>query len=118
MRYVLLQHAPDPGAGLAAWTARAALFLKLSQELRESGELVWMEALAGAALAPQRSLSGAGGSAPRGEPLLASWVIECDTAERALEIARRIAQGCAPNGAATEFSVEVRPVLRSSGEEM
>ncbi|HVZ35633.1 MAG TPA: hypothetical protein VG963_24575 [Polyangiaceae bacterium] len=116
MRYVVLQYARG-AAGLATWTAQAAPFAELSRELRETGELVWMEALAGTALLPRRSVA-ATRSAPAPDPLLASWVIECDTEQRALEIAGRIAQGQAPNGAATDFSVQVRPVLRSSGEEM
>jgi hypothetical protein len=116
MRYVVLQHARG-AAGLATWTAQAGLFAELSRELREAGELGWMEALAGTAL-PPRSASATGSAAPSWEPLLASWVIECDTQERALEIAGRIAQGQARNGASTDFSGEVRPVLRSSGEEM
>lgn len=116
MRYVVLQHARG-AAGLATWTAQAALFAELSRELRETGELVWMEVLAGTAL-PRQHPVGATGRAPTPEPLLASWVIECDTEQRALEIAGRIAQGQTWNGAATDFSVQVRPVLRSSGEEM
>jgi hypothetical protein len=116
MRYVVLQHARG-AAGLATWTAQAALFAELARELRETGELVWMEMLAGTAL-PSRHSAGATQRAAPPEPLLASWVIECDTGQRALDIAERIAQRQAPNGASTDFSVEVRPVLRSSGEEM
>jgi hypothetical protein len=122
MRYVLLVRrsksvsAAGARASLSELNGQAAFFAELVRELRADGVLTAEQWLAGpehARWVPAQSE--AGGEERRAAParqfLVAYWVVDCDDPERAMEIAEQVS-------ARPGFSVEVRPVQRSSGEEM
>jgi len=96
--------------GLAAYAA-------LNEELAASGELIVSEALAEPQLARRvsvqdgRTVSSDGPFAEVKEHLAGIYLVECDSMERAVEIAARIPE-------ATVAQIEVRPVMTYSGLEM
>jgi len=98
------------GAGLAAYAA-------LHAELVESGELVASEALADPTTATVVSVQEGRASTTDGpfaeakEHLAGFFLVECETRDRAIEIAARIPE-------ATLGLVEVRPVFHHTGMEM
>jgi hypothetical protein len=96
--------------GLQAYAA-------LNEELAASGELIVTEALADPSLTKRisvvdgRTIASDGPFAEAKEQLAGFYLVECDTIERAIEIAGRI-PGVPP------LLVEVRPILRYDGLEM
>lgn len=95
------------------WDAYAVL----NEELAASGEAIVQEALADTALARRvtvsegRTMTSDGPFAEVKEHLAGFYLVECETFERAVEIAARIPEA--------EFGlVEVRPVLDLGGMEM
>ena len=102
---------PDQRAeGLAAYAA-------LTEDLQASGELIVTEALADPSLTQRvsvsegRTMTSDGPFAEAKELLAGFFLIECESAERAIEVAARVPE--APLGL-----VEVRPVMDLSGFEM
>ncbi|RVX45130.1 hypothetical protein EDD27_7907 [Nonomuraea polychroma] len=98
----------------AALTAQAEALI---QEIVESGELVGGEALADPADTRTIRVRGGAPVATDGpfveakEHLAGYFVVDCESTERAVEIAARFPD-------ARFAAVEVRPVMSSSGEEM
>jgi hypothetical protein len=96
--------------GLKAYAA-------LNEDLAASGELIVTEALADASLAKRvtvrdgETLSGDGPFAEVKEQLAGFYLVDCESIERAVEIAGRIPE-------ASLGLVEVRPILRYDGLEM
>jgi hypothetical protein len=96
--------------GLAAYAA-------LNDELAASGELIVAEALAEPDLTKRVSVSAGrtmttdGPFAEVKEHLAGIYLVECETIERAVEIAARIPE-------ASVAQIEVRPVMTYSGLEM
>jgi hypothetical protein len=95
------------------WRAYAAL----TQDLTATRELLAAEALADAALGKRVTASGRGAMTTDGpfaeakEQLAGFFLVQCDTPERAIEIAARVPEA--------EFGlVEVRPVMELGGMEM
>lgn len=94
-----------------------AAYAALDEELAASGELIVSEALADASQAVRvavrdgRTITSDGPYAEVKEHLAGFYLIECDSLERAIEIAARV-PGADPLG------VEVRPVLDLGGTEM
>ena len=92
-------------------------YAALNEELTRTGELVVTEALADASLAKRvevrdgRAIATDGPFAEVKEQLAGFYLVECDSMERAVEIAGRI-PGAPP------LVVEVRPVMVYSAVEM
>ena len=99
--------ADQQAAGLQSYAA-------LNEQLAESGELIATNALADSSLAKHvtvregRVMATDGPFAETKEQLAGFYLVECDSIERATEIAARIPE--APFGA-----VEVRPIMTYSG---
>jgi hypothetical protein len=130
MRYMLLMTG-TAGAlravealSAAELRARRAFLRDLERELVDHGELIQGEDLA----APEHAVvctwrRGAPSTArppfPTDREFLARyWIVDCDTGERAREIAARVALAPGPSGAPMGWPVEVRPVMGTPGEEM
>lgn len=116
MKYMILIHSnPDFPQRWAALTQEQQQdfgvgHLRLSEELAESGELIVSEGLADPALGRRvavrdgRTVAGDGPFAEAKEHLAGFYLIECESAERAVEVAGRVPD-------AVWGLVEVRPVL-------
>jgi hypothetical protein len=120
MKYMLLIY--NNPATYAAWSEeqRNAMFGEVGaimKELTESGELVGGEALADASTARTVRVRGGVQTATDGpfaeakEQLAGYLTVECDSIERAVEIAGRWPD-------ARHFAMEVRAVMDTSGAEM
>ena len=96
--------------GLAAYAA-------LNEELAASGELIVAEALAEPQLAKRvsvqdgQTLASDGPFAEAKEQLAGIYLVECESMDRAVEIAGRIPE-------AEVAQIEVRPIMTYSGLEM
>jgi hypothetical protein len=92
-------------------------YARLNEDLAASGELIATEALADAELTRQlrvragRATTTDGPFAEAKEQLAGFYLVDCETEERALEIAARIPE-------AEIGVIEVRPVLTYAGLEM
>ena len=92
-------------------------YAALTEELAASGELIVSEALADASLTRRvsvrdgQTLASDGPFAEAKELLAGFFLLECDSMDRAVEIAARVPE-------AELNLVEVRPVLRLGGTEM
>lgn len=115
MRYMLLMNgiatSGVPGRSVAA-------------QLEATGELVSDEVLAppedGWLVRAQQGTPWIVACAAGTERLLSFWVVDCDSRQRALQIAADIAAELnrRPSVAAEQVSLELRPVMRGPGEEM
>jgi hypothetical protein len=100
----------DQAQGLAAYAA-------LNRELTDSGELIATEAIADAALGKRVTIrdglpvTSDGPFAEAKEQLAGFFLVDCESMERAVEIAARIPE-------APVATIEVRPILTYSGLEM
>lgn len=122
MKYAILIYG-DPAAR-QAWQAlpeaeRAGAlqrYAELNRELSESGEMIVAEALGDPSLTTQvsvregRTLTGDGPFAEVKELLAGFYLVDCDTRERAVEIAGRLPE-------AEAGRIEVRPVMTYSALE-
>lgn len=133
MKYMILTYASqrdyDEMAGKAEsqWSAddfaaMHAFMEKLNNELAESGELVETRGLA-APVHTRRlgSVEGVavvtdGPYAETQEVLAGYWIVECDSFDRATEIAARLGQCPAPAEAAARAYADVRPLVESSAD--
>jgi hypothetical protein len=92
-------------------------YAALNEDLAESGELIVTEALAEASTGKRvtvqngRTLTSDGPFAEAKEQLAGFYLVDCETIDRAIEIAARV-PGVPP------LEVEVRPVLSYGGTEM
>ncbi|NED95377.1 hypothetical protein G1H11_08615 [Phytoactinopolyspora alkaliphila] len=91
-----------------------------NEELTRSGELVDAQGLAG----PEQAIvvrAGAGGAPvvtdgpfPETKEFLAGyWVVDCDTPERAVEIAARASAAPGKDGAPVNIPIEVRQIMQA-----
>jgi hypothetical protein len=116
-------------AGKPAWSAEdfaamGAFMEKFNQDLTESGELVETRGLA--APVHTRRVSGRlqegvpvvtdGPYAETQEVLAGYWIVECESFDRATEIAARLAEVPAPDFVGESAYVDVRPVAESQAE--
>ncbi|WP_437328940.1 YciI family protein [Sorangium sp. So ce381] len=126
MKYVLMMHVPtrEPYA-LMSWPqkdleAHLAFLNSFNQKLRESGELVGIEALT----APdQARLVRAGkdgrpitdGVFPEAKEFLAGfWMVDVASPERAYELAAQASAAPGPGGEPLNMAIEVRQVMSGS----
>jgi hypothetical protein len=135
MKYMILSYASqqdyDGMAGqssdLPAWSpedfaAMASFMESLNTELAEAGELVETRALA--APVHTRRLGARNGSpfvtdgpyAETQEVLAGYWIVECESFDRASEIAGRLAGCPAPEHVAANAYADVRPIMETADE--
>jgi hypothetical protein len=123
MKYMILIHS-NP-ASREAWEKFSdaerdegmGAYAALNEELAESGELIVTEALADASTSKRvtvqegRTITSDGPFAEAKEQLAGFYLVDCESVDRAIEIAARV-PGVPP------LEVEVRPVLSYGGTEM
>ena len=124
MRYMLMMHAPR-GTGdyaVSGWTreelqAHIAFMHRFNRQLTEAGELVGAEGLAPPAEARVVRAAEDGAPAVTDGPfaeakefLAGYWIVECESAERAYELAAKASAAPGPGGARLNFPIEVREV--------
>lgn len=136
MKYMLLTYASqqdyDGMAGrageLPAWTgadfaAMGEFMAAFNADLAESGELIETRALAApvhtrrvSSLEPGVPVVTDGPYAEAQEVLAGYWILECDSFDRATEIAGRLAQCPAPPHVRMSAVADVRPIAESSAD--
>jgi len=119
--------AGQPAAGRPAWSgadfaALGAFMESFAAELAESGELVETRGLANPVHTRRIRLQEGvpvvtdGPYAETQEVLAGSWIVECDSFDRATEIAARLAGCPGPPGVAERAFADVRPIAESQAE--
>ncbi|MGC4943224.1 YciI family protein [Kribbella sp. DT2] len=135
MKYMILSYASQEDydgmggkdTGKPAWTeadfaAMGAFMEKFNAELVESGELVETRALAAPALTRRigskdgESVVTDGPYAETQEVLAGYWIVECDSFDRAVEIASRLGDTPAPEFARATAYADIRPVVGGRDE--
>ena len=126
MKYMLMMHAPRAGwtnAGIGTWPpgdikAHISFMMGFNKELKEAGELVGAEGLAGpeAALVVRAGKNGApevtdGPFAEAKEFLAGYWIVDCENRERAYAIAARVSAAPGKGGVPLNMPIEVREVM-------
>jgi hypothetical protein len=130
---MLMMHAPREGwqtAGIGTWPpqdiqAHSRFMMNFSKELRDAGERGGAEGLAGPeqARVVRAGTSGApevtDGPFPEAKEVLAGyWIVDCDTTERAYEIAARASAAPGKGGVPMNMPIEVREVMSGPPVEM
>jgi hypothetical protein len=122
MKYILMMNGTKPGVGsYRAWSeqdrqAHMATLGRINQQLRDSGEFVATEGLAGPDQAKvvcgeKDGLPITDGVFPESkEFLLGYWIVDVKTPERAYAIAGSISAAAGPGGAPTNMPIEVRQI--------
>ena len=133
MKYMLMMHAPRAGrekAGIFTWPpgdvqAHIGFMHRFSKELKEAGELVGAEGLAfpEAARVVRAGKGGApevtdGPFAEAKEFLAGYWIVDCESPERAYEIAARASAAPGKGGAPLNMPIEVREVMSAPPVDM
>ncbi|MFC0547150.1 YciI family protein [Kutzneria chonburiensis] len=136
MKYLILAYgsqrdydamAGRPAPGAPTWTpqdfeAMGAYMEKLNNDLAESGELVETRGLTAPAHARRLQLKGSdlvvtdGPYAETQEVLAGYWVVECDSYDRATEIATRLFHVPGPAEIGPDVVVDIRPIGESRHE--
>jgi hypothetical protein len=136
MKYMILVYASQqdydamagqPAPGKPQWSpkdfaAMGQFMEKLSNDLVESGELVDARGLTAPVQARRLGVKNGvpvvtdGPYAETEEVLAGYWIVECDSFDRATEIAARLAQTPAPPGVAETVYADVRPLADSRDE--
>lgn len=129
MKYILMMTGTKTGVdGYRAWSnndvqTHFAFLRNLNQSLRESGELVANEGLAGPEQAKVVRAGNNGAPVTDGvfpeakEFLLGYWMVDVETPERAYEIAARLSAGPGPGGVPTNMPIEVRQIMTGKRED-
>jgi hypothetical protein len=135
MKYMILTYASQQDydgmggkdTGKPAWTAEdfqamGAFMEKFNNDLLESGELVETRALAAPVLTRRLgSKEGAsvvtdGPYAETQEVLAGYWIVECDSFDRATEIAARLGDTPAPEFVRATAYADIRPIVEGREE--
>ncbi len=114
-------------AGKPAWApadlaAMGSFMAEFSKDLSESGELVETRGLTAPVHARRIELVNGAPVVPDGpyaetqEVLAGYWIVDCESFDRATQVAGRLAQCPGPAGAAADAVIDVRPVAGSRGE--
>jgi hypothetical protein len=123
MKYILLMTGTKSGVGTyQAWSeedrqSHMAVLWRINEELRESGEFVATQPLAGPDQAKlvrgeRDGLPVTDGVFPESkEFLLGYWIVNVETPERAYAIAGRISAAPGPGGVPTNMPIEVRQFM-------
>ena len=133
MKYMLMMHAPRAGwkdAGIGTWPpddikAHINFMIGFNQQLAQAGELVDAQGLA---LPDEARIVKAGkngspevtdGPYPEAKEFLAGfWIVDCETRQRAYEIAARISAAPGKGGVPLNMPVEVREVMSTPPADM
>ena len=131
MKYMLLMHYVDLGVPeISNWSpeeikAHIAFMHDLDKQLTDSGELVDSQGLAGPDQVKVVRASKDGtpavtdGPFPEAKEFLAGyWIVDCESPERAVEIAALASAAPGPNGIPLNMPIEVRQVMVAPGEDM
>lgn len=132
MKFMLMMHAPRGTGGwsVTEWRpedlmAHIAFMKRFGKELEESGELVGAEGLAGPeqARVVRAGRAGApevtdGPFAESKEFLAGYWIVDCESPQRAYEIAARASAAPGPGGAPLNMPIEVREVMSAPPVEL
>jgi hypothetical protein len=123
MKYMLMMNTPGGGPyQISRWAqadfkAHIAFMMSFGKKLRESGELVSAEGLAGPDQAKRVRAGGDGqpitdGVFPESKEFLAGyWIVDVVSPERAYAIAAEASAAPGPGGAPLNMPIEVRQVL-------
>lgn len=133
MKFMLMMHASGKGwetAGIGTWPvedikAHIAFMIRFAGALRQSGELVGAEGLAG----PEQAKivrAGTNGTpevtdgpfAEAKEFLAGYWIVDVETPQRAYEIAAKVSAAPGPGGQPLVIPVEVRQVMSAPATEL
>lgn len=130
---MLMMHAPRAGwadAGIGTWSmedikAHIGFMHRFNKELTETGELADAQGLAGPedARIVRAGKSGApevtDGPYPEAKEFLAGfWIVDCETKERAHEIAARASAAPGKGGVPLNVAIEVREVMSAPPVDM
>jgi hypothetical protein len=130
MKYILMMNGTKAGVDTyRAWSpsdiqTHFAHLKKINQDLRESGEFVATQPLAGPEQAKVVRAGNDGMPVTDGvfpeskEFLLGYWIVDVEAPERAYEIAARISAGPGPGGIPTNMPMEVRPMMSRRPDEL
>ena len=133
MKFMLMIHAPKAGwkdAGIGTWPpadiqAHIAFMLRFNDELRQSGELVDAQGLAGPeeALVVRANAAGApevtdGPFAEAKEFLAGFWIVEVESRVQAYAIAARVSAAPGKGGAPMSIPIEVRQVMSAPPQDV
>jgi len=126
MKFMLMMHAPKAGwkdAGIGTWPpadiqAHIAFMMRFHDELKQSGELVDAQGLAGPeeALVVRANAAGApvvtdGPFAEAKEFLAGFWIVDVETTAQAHAIAARASAAPGKGGLPLNMPIEVRQVM-------
>ena len=133
VKYMLMMHAPRTGwkdAGIGTWPpddikAHISFMLRFNQELTQAGELVDAQGLnapeearivrAGKSGTPEVT----DGPYPEAKEFLAGfWIVDCDSKDRAYELAARVSAAPGKGGVPLNMPVEVREVMSAPPVDM
>jgi hypothetical protein len=133
VKYMLMMHAPRAGwkdAGIGTWPpddikAHISFMLRFNQELTQAGELVDAQGLnapeearivrAGKSGAPEVT----DGPYPEAKEFLAGfWIVDCESKNRAYELAARVSAAPGKGGVPLNMPVEVREVMSAPPVDM
>lgn len=133
MKYMLLMQFSAAGTDfppIDTWTpeeirAHIAFMGETNAKLAADGELVDGQGLAGPAQA-KIVRAGSGGApvvtegpfAETKEFLAGYWIVDCDSPERAVELAAHISTAPGPGGRPLNMPIEVHPVMSAPPQEM
>ena len=124
MKYMLMMHTgQDTSEGIMSWApedvkAHIQFQREFDEELRGAGELVFDEGLSFPDQA--RVIRSDGRAAPvvtdgpfpeSKEFLIGFWIVDCDSSERAVEIAAKASAAPGAGGAPLGIPIEVRPIM-------
>jgi hypothetical protein len=130
MKYILMMTGTRAGVdGYRAWSQKDiqehfAFLGRLNQHLKDSGEFVSNEGLAGPEQAKvvrgtKEGIPVTDGVFPEAkEFLLGYWIVDVETPERAYEIAARLSAGPGPGGTSLSMPIEVRQIMNHSTSEL
>ena len=124
MKYILMMHTTSAGPyQLDSWPrqdleAHFAYWRRLNSDLRQTGELVAVEALADPTRARRVRAGKDGlpvtdGVFPETKEFLAGyWIVDVESSERACQIAARASAAPGPGGRPLGLEIEIREVMR------
>lgn len=130
MKYILMMAGTKAGVdGYRAWSQKDiqehfAFLGRLNKDLKDSGEFVANEGLAGPEQAKvvrgtKDGMPVTDGVFPEAkEFLLGYWIVDVETSERAYEIAARLSAGPGPGGTTLSMPIEVRQIMNHSASEL
>ncbi|QXE33191.1 hypothetical protein KQY30_01620 [Streptomyces sp. GMY02] len=133
MKYMLLMQFSEKTVDfppITEWSpeeirAHIAFMHDTNEQLSKAGELVTAEGLAGTEQA-RIVRAGSGGTPivtegpyPETKEFLAGfWIVDCDSAERAVELAAHVSAAPGPAGKPLNMPIEVRQVMAGPPEEL